>query len=238
MQKIKEILKIISAPLILLMLYFSLAFLWKIFSLPSDDQMIKIVTGYFNRYGLLVVFISALIEGFLLLGQYFPGGFIIFLGVISAGKDILRVSGVVAVVSLAFFISYTLNYWVGKYGWYKLLVKFGLKKSLDDSKEKIIKQGMNVIFFSYWEPNLASLVATAAGILQTPLDRFSMYSLVGVIMWNIFWGTLVYSLGSFALQIMGLKYILLVFAIWVVLLMIKDYYSKYRKSKTPTQNLN
>ncbi len=230
MQRFRKILKLISVPLILLVIYFFIALIWKIFNFPSDQQLIKITTDYFNRYGLLVVFISALIEGFLLLGQYFPGSFIIFLGVISAGKDVFKASEVVAIVSLAFFISYTLNYWVGKYGWYKLLVKFGLKKSLEDAQGKITKQGMNAIFFSYWEPNLASLTATAAGILQAPLAKFSLYSLIGVVIWNIFWGTLVYSLGSFALQITGLKYILIIFVIWAVTLIMRDYYLRHKKN--------
>lgn len=226
--KIKEILKLLTIPLILLGIYLSMYVVWKVLNLPSDDQMLIIVREWFARYGLWIVFISALIEGFLLLGQYFPGGFIIFLGVISAGKNIPRATEVVLVVSLAFFIAYTLNYLVGKYGWYKLLVKFGLKKSLDDAQEKLVKQGLNTIFFSYWEPNLASLTATAAGILQVPIKKFSMYSAIGIILWNIFWGTLVYVLGESALKIAGLKYVLIIFSIWILIIILKKYFMSKR----------
>jgi len=219
----KELVKLLSVPLILLVLYLLMALVWTLLNLPSDEQMVAIVKSYFIQYGLWVVFVSALIEGFLLLGQYFPGGFVIFLGVISAGKNIPKVTEVVAIVSVAFFISYTLNYWVGKYGWYTMLVKFGLKKSLDEAKEKIIKQGMNAIIFSYWEPNLASITATAAGTLHVPLSKFSMYSAIGVIIWNVFWGTLVFLLGDAALNLIGLKYIILIFCIWIGIILIKKY---------------
>ena len=219
----KDLFKLLSAPLILLAIYLVMALLWKLFNLPSDDQMLVIVKGYFARYGLWVVFISALIEGFLLLGQYFPGGFVIFLGVISAGRNIPRAAEVVSVVCVAFFISYTLNYWVGKYGWYRLLVKFGLAKSLQHSKEKLLKQGLNAVIFSYWEPNLASLIATAAGILQIPLGKFSAYSAIGVVGWSIFWGTLVFSLGEAALNIIGIKYVLFIFGAWVAIIILKKY---------------
>jgi len=226
--KLFYILKILSVPLILLVIYLTMFVIWKLFNLPTDDQMIVIVKGAFEKYGLWIVFISALVEGFLLLGQYFPGGTVIFLGVISAGKNIPRATEVVLVVCLAFTISYTLNYLVGKYGWHKLLVKFGLSKSLEESKQKLEKQGLNAVIFSYWEPNLASITATAAGILQIPMRKFQIYSTTGVVLWNIFWGTLVFLLGASALKIIGLKYVLIIFAVWVVVILVKNYFERRR----------
>ena len=219
-----KILKLLSIPIILLVIYLSMYVVWKIFDLPSDDQLLIIVREWFAKYGLWIVFVSALIEGFLLLGQYFPGGFIIFLGVISAGKDIPKATEVVFIVCLSFFIAYTLNYFVGKYGWYKLLSKFGLKKQIEESKEKLTKHGLNAVFFSYWEPNLASLIATAAGILGMPLKKFSLYSAAGIVLWNVFWGTLVYILGESALKIAGLKWILIIFGIWISIILIKKFF--------------
>lgn len=202
--------------------------IWKLLKLPTDDQLIVIIKSAFEKYGLWIVFISAFVEGFLLLGQYFPGGTIIFLGVISAGKNIPRTVEVVFVVSIAFIIAYTLNYLVGKYGWYRLLVKFGLGRSLEESKQKLEKQGLNAIIFSYWEPNLASITATAAGILKISMKKFQTYSIIGVVVWNIFWGILVFSLGNKALEIIGLKYVLVIFVVWVIIILIKDYLKKRR----------
>jgi len=232
---IKDSLKILAVPLILFAIYLSMAAAWKILGLPTDDEQFDIIKQFFISHGLWVVFIGALIEGFLLLGQYFPGGFIIFLGVISAGKDIPRVIQVVTVVSLAFFISYTLNYWVGKYGWYNLLIKFGLKTALESAKEKLAKQGLNAVIFSYWEPNLASLTATAAGILRVHLKQFLIYSTIGIIIWNTFWGTLVFSLGDSALKLIGFKYVIIIFLGWFCILLFKKYLSN-RKLKNGNIN--
>jgi len=229
--KLLYILKLLSVPLILVGVYLLMYLVWKLLGLPSDNTLAFIIKGVFEKYGLWMVFISALIEGFMLLGQYFPGGTIIFLGVISAGKNIPKAMEVVIVVSVAFIIAYTLNYLVGKYGWYKLLVKFGLSKSLEESKQKLEKQGLNAIIFSYWEPNLASIIATSAGILKISIRRFQVYSIIGVVIWNIFWGTLVFSLGNAALEIMGLKYILVIFVIWVSVILIKEYFKNKRKLK-------
>lgn len=224
--KIKEILKLLSIPLVLMLIYISMNIVWRLFNMPTNDELLLIVKVWFSDYGLWIVFIGALIEGFLLIGQYFPGGFIIFLGVISAGKDMLRATEVVLIVCVAFFISYTLNYLMGKYGWYKLLVKFGLSDSLERSKDKIIKQGLNAVFFSYWEPNLASITATAAGILHVPLRKFLIYSALGIILWNVFWGVLVYSLGESALKIVGLKYVVIIFIVWSGVIVIKHFLTK------------
>lgn len=221
---LKKTLAVISVPLILLCIYLSMYIVWKLLGLPSDDQMLVIVKEYFARYGLLVVFVGALIEGFFLLGQYFPGGFIIFLGVISAGNSIGRATEVVGVVCIAFLIAYTLNFLLGRYGWYKLLVKFGLREQLEQAKTKLTKHGLNAVIFSYWEPNLASITATAAGILDFPLKKFTVYSLVGIVIWNAFWGTLVFLLGDSALQIVGLKWVLIIFGVWVAVLLVKKYW--------------
>ena len=222
----KTTFKLLSIPLFLLGIYLFLALIWKIFHLPTDQALYEILKGYFGAYGLWLVFFGAIIEGFLLLGQYFPGGLIIFLGVITAGNDLKRVVFVVSIVCFSFLIAYSLNYLVGKYGWYKLLVKFGLKDSLEEAKRKLIKHEFNAIFLSYWEPNLASITATAAGILFIPFKRFFFFSVISVIFWNTFWGTLVHSLGQDAIKIMGIKYVLVIFSFWILILLLKKKFSK------------
>ena len=118
----------------------------------------------------------------------------------------MRATEVVLVVSIAFFVSYIMNYLIGKYGWYKLFVKFGLKKPLDNAQKRLNKHGLKAIMFSYWEPNLASITATAAGVLKLSIKKFILYSIIGVIVWNTFWGVLVFKLGEEALKLTGLKY--------------------------------
>ena len=224
------ILRLIALPLILLVIYLTMAAIWLWLGLPIDDALIAVVRGWFDHYGLWIVFVGALIEGFLLLGQYFPGSFIIFLGVISAGRNIPHVALVVGIVSLGFFIAYLGNYTLGLYGWHRLLVKFGLGGAIEKSKARLTSQGLNTIFFTYWEPNLASLTATAAGILQFPLRRFCMYSAAGIVAWNIVWGTLVYALGESALKLVGIKYIFIVFAVWVAVIVGKYYFWDRRRA--------
>lgn len=213
----------LAIPLLFAGVYLSILLIVKLLKLPSDQNLVTILQGYFSHYGLWLVFIGAIIEGFLFLGQYFPGGTIIFLGVVSAGKNIFAATEVVLLVMLAFFIGYALDYVVGRYGWYNLLVKFGLRQSLENAKVKIQKQAFNTVILSYWEPNLASITATAAGIIRISLPRFLMYSLIGIAIWETFWGALVFSLGNAMLRIMGFKYLLIIFLVWVIAILLKNY---------------
>ncbi len=233
--KLKEYLKLLYIPLSLIVTYFIIIFIWKLIGLPEGDNLVKIITDFFNTYGLLLVFIGSLIEGFFLLGQYFPGGLIIFLGVISAGDNGWRATQVVSLVMIAFFVAYTLNYLLGYYGWYKLFVKFGLKKPLDNAQEKLKTNELRAILLSYWEPNLSSIMATAAGTLKMNIKKFLLYSAIGILIWETFWGLLVFFLGTRALALMGIKYVVVIFLIWVILIIlsqvIKNRSKKWNKTK-------
>ena len=228
---LKKIFKVILVPFSFLVVYLTLIALWETFGFPPQEELIEIIKKFFTDYGLIVVFFGALVEGFLLLGQYFPGGFIIFLGVISAGSNIPKAAGIVAIVSVAFFISYYINYLVGKHGWYGLFIKFGLRDSIERSKKKLTRHALKAILGSYWEPNLASITATAAGILQIPVKKFLVHSLIGIMIWNTLWGTFVFILGDTALKFAGRKYIISIFLIWIVIVGIASLIENRREEK-------
>ena len=221
--RLKKVLALLIPPLILLVAYLMMFYLWKFFGLPTDERMQDIIRAYFDHYGLLIVLVGAFIEGVLLFGQYFPGGFIIFFGVVSASGNVFRATEVVGVVCISFFLAYYLNYLMGKYGWYKLFIRFGLGRWIEDAKKKLVKQELNAILSTYWEPNLASITATAAGILQIPRPRFFLYSAIGILIWETFWGVVVFSLGQKAFDLIGIKFVLFVFAAWVGIILIKHF---------------
>ncbi len=226
----KGILKAISIPLTLLVIYISYTILWRVFGLPSITELTEIIKHSFDSYGLWIVLGASFIEGLLLLGQYFPGGFVIFLGVISARGDVPRAIEVVIIVSIAFFCAYIVNYLLGKYGWYKLFIKFGLKKSLDTAEQKIAKHAFFAFMANYWDTNLASIIATAAGVLKLPLRKFLAYSTLGIVVWNTFWGFVVYFIGEFILDNQTpIFFIILV--IWCSAIIIKVFYWERIKAK-------
>jgi membrane protein DedA with SNARE-associated domain len=212
----KSFFKQIAIPLFFLAFAITSYVIWKILQLPSEADLIEIARGYFNKYGLITLLISSLIEGLLLMGWYYPGSLVIFLGVIFAGKDVIKVIEAVAIITVGLFTAYIINFFLGKYGWYKLLLTVGLRKSLEVAKQKLTKYGLWAIFISYWHPNLAALTSTATGILQFSFKKFIFYSFGATVLWNIFWGTLVYLLGEASLSLIGIRFIIIVLTAWIV----------------------
>jgi len=117
---------------------------------------------------------------------------------------------------------------LGKYGWHRLLVAVGFGESIERAKERLTKHGLLGIFLSYWMPNIASLTATAAGIMHYPLKKFLLYSAGAILFWNLFWGFIVYTVGELALNIVGIPFVAVIVFGWIILNFIA---SKKKKDK-------
>jgi len=227
----KSFFKQIALPLFFLAFAITSYVIWKILELPSEADIIQVARNYFDRYGLITLLISSLLEGLLLIGWYYPGSLVIFLGVIFAGKNIPNVIEAVAIITLGLFTAFTINFFLGKYGWYRLLLNVGLKKSLESAQGRLTKYGLKAIYISFWHPNLAALTSTAAGILQFPFKKFIYNSLAATILWNIFWGTLVYILGEASLTLIGLRFIIISTTVWIAY----QFWSKNKQSSNIKQ---
>jgi membrane protein DedA with SNARE-associated domain len=107
------------------------------------------------------------------------------------------------------------NFLVGRHGWYRLLLAFGLKDSLDTAQQWLLKYGLSAIFTTYWQINLASLTSTAAGILRFPLVPFVLLSSGATLLWIAFWSTTIYFLGQAAMTLVGLRLALVMIASWI-----------------------
>jgi membrane protein DedA with SNARE-associated domain len=211
-----SLVKLLIIPLTLFAVFLSLYLVWILIDLPSQQRLIEIATGFFERYGLITVVVAAVLEGLLLIGWYVPGTLVIVLGLIMAGDDVQRVVAVWASTVFGLWIAYFTNYFVGKYGWYRLLLAFGLKEPLDNAQRRLTRYGLSAIFMTYWQINVASLISTAAGILHLPLASFALYTIPATALWFGFWSTLIFFLGKAALTLVGLRFVLSVIAAWII----------------------
>lgn len=215
---LKNILKALAIPFGLLALYAVLFTVWKIFDLPPQAEMISRLTEFIIEKGLIVIFIGAFIEGVFFFGVPFPGGTVILIGVAATAGHPERAVLVVLIVCVALFLGYLMNYFMGKYGWYKLFIKFGLRGTLEPMQKKLSHHAFTAILSSYWLPNLAALCSTAAGIMHIPLQKFLIQSAIGVVIWNTFWGIVVYMTGT-AILGFNIVQVLLVFLVWSLLIL-------------------
>jgi len=192
-----------------------LAIVSKLFDFPSEEETVKLVTNWLTEYGLLIVLIGSLLEALLFVGFYFPGSVIIFLAVASSPNPISAIKAVLA-VSLGMLLGYSLNYMLGKYGWYKVFLKLGMRGGIENARVKMERNDIRYVFYTYWNPGLASFTSTAAGILQLPYTRFLLLIVAAILVWNTFWGVLVYSVGESALMLLNFSLVLKIIAVWIV----------------------
>ncbi len=216
-------LKSIVPLLIFLAIVLVLWVLWNFLGLPDKNELLLIFKDYFKQYGLIIVFLAAIVEGLLLIGWYLPGGTVMFFGVILVGKNMPLVLLNGLLITLGLLLAYTLNYFLGYYGWYKLLKKFGQTDHLEKYKNKLQKNLGTGLFMSYWHPNVAVWASTAAGILKINFKQFFWRSLLALFIWNMFWGALVYVLGEKALTIASFKFIFIVLLVWIFIKLLISY---------------
>jgi membrane protein DedA with SNARE-associated domain len=209
----------IKLPLFIIAFFIALSFLWQLLGLPPEEKLIVLAKVYFAKWGVITVLIAAIFEGALLAGWYVPGGLVIFLGVIFS-KDLSQVTLSVSATIIGFLIAYIINFYTGKYGWYRALLKLGVKNSLEKAQKEFGTHGFKTIYLSYWEPNLASLISTAAGIAQASFKKFFINSILATTFWAIFWGSITYIYGQKILEYLGYIFFAVMVG-WIVYIVIK-----------------
>ena len=229
-------LRLLALPLLFLGFFLSLFAIWHTAGLPTGEALTALVENWYGRYGMPILFASSLVEGVLLIGNYFPGAFVIFLGVILAQSP-SQAALAITVVIAGLFSAHQFNYALGRWGWYQLLIRFGLKSSIDRSRERLINKGPVAIMLSYWLPNLGAITDTAAGIIRMPYRTFLAFSFVSVVFWSVFFGTVAYVFKDFALFVLspntpqnGLVVIVVFTGVWAAIVLISDFVKRRRKT--------
>ncbi|CAM4176205.1 membrane protein [Bacillus manliponensis] len=82
-------------------------------------------------------------------------------------------------------------YWLGYYGGRPIIEKYGKyllvqKKHLDVAEEWFHKYGTGVIFFARFIPVVRHAISIPAGLAQMSLTRFTVYTVLAIIPWSIF----------------------------------------------------
>lgn len=190
--------RLLALPLAFLFFSLTLRIVWSAFDLPGPEVIADQAGALLARYGLPVVFVSSIVEGMLLLGGYFPGVFVIFVAVVLA-ESATQAALAVAAGSAGLLVAHVANYLLGRYGWYRLLARFGLSGALRRAEQDIGRRGPVAILASYWMPSIAALTDTAAGVLRMRFRTFFLYAVAGTIFWNSLVGAAVYLLGRQAL---------------------------------------
>lgn len=209
-------LKAVTIPVTLIAIILSLFVARGLFPLPSDEELREITRHQFSRHGLLLVFVCGLIEGVLLAGWYFPGTTLILFSLLFIAGDASAVASVAGAAASGLSIAYLFNYALGRFGWYRLLLAFGLREPLERARLRLEQHGFTFLILSYWQFTLASLSSTAAGILRLSFISFFAISAFAAFFWVGFWSALIYLLGERAISLVGLPFIAAILLLWIV----------------------
>ncbi|MEK6812066.1 MAG: VTT domain-containing protein [Nanoarchaeota archaeon] len=224
--KIKKFVREASIPLVFLVLYYFLFHFQKFISLPTQDKFMDLILNFMNTQNIFLIFLIALVEGGLILGQYSPGGIVIFLSIMSAEGNIPKMILLLSVISLAYLLAYSLDYLFGYYVVETVIKKLGFEKKVERYRKLLDKNVFSTIFFSYAETNIASLVAVSSGLLKIPFKKFIYFSVISVIFWNTFWAVVLYFFGNAILSIFGTTYLVIILAIWVLIVFYNNFLKK------------
>jgi membrane-associated protein len=183
--------------------------------IPDTHTIIEIVTDLYQKFGYAIVFFSGILEALFLIGLYVPGTAAILLGAVVARSGAVSLPLIIVLGTLGMLIGYTINYFMGKYGWYHVIAKFGLEKGIKETEKKMKQHGIKAMFVGFISPNSGSLIATAAGVMKMPFGKFILLSAACQLFWSTVWGMVAYILGPLFVEI-ALKYFS--FVIWIVII--------------------
>ncbi len=229
---IKEFSLFAAFPITLLVVLGIFLLTYQALDLPSYDEIIAFAKAQYEVHGYWVVFVSALAEGFLLINWFFPGSIVVVMGTLFATQGAQSVAITIALVMSALFMMAMVNFYMGKYGWYKIFLKFGLENEIERMRKRIEKHGLKILVLSYAHPHVGSLTATAAGILQIKTKTFVKYSIAAFAFWATVWVAMVYTVGEQLLELINFKNLIIIMIAWIFVMGIQF---SVKKLKPQTQ---
>src|ERR1044072_1515771 len=102
----RRALKIVAFPLAVLAVFGLLYAIWRALDLPPEETLAQIAKTYLDRYGVVIVLVSAYLEGLLLIGWYFPGNLVVVLALILAAGEPSRFVTIAAIAGAGLFSAY------------------------------------------------------------------------------------------------------------------------------------
>lgn len=203
-----------------------LALLDLLFHISLYEDLLVFVKEFYAKWGLLFIFLASIIEGMLFVNWYFPGSTIVLIGGLLARTGIIPFWSFGIVVYLGFVVAFLLDYTFGRYGFYKILIRWGpFSQRVDAAGRALQRRATFTFFIWYFHPQSGNFVATAAGVLRYPFSKFFALNSSALLFWISFWLGLVYIFGDIVLYVIDnyfALFALLALVSWVLVGYIKE----------------
>ena len=167
---------------------------------------IEMITGYFENYGAIAIFVIVLLEYLNLPGC--PAGVIMPLAGIWAANGKLSFFMTMVISVAAGLVGSWILYFFGRFGgdaFLKAYVKrFPKQKpAIDRNFEMIQQKGAVGIFISKLIPMVRTLISIPAGALHIDFMKYTISSTLGIFIWNFFFVGAGYIFGDKVLELLA-----------------------------------
>lgn len=148
---------------------------------------IQALTHYFTQYGAIFVFVIVLLEYMNLPG--FPAGVIMPLAGIWSSKGSISFPLVMALSVAAGLLGSWILYFLGRLGgdtFFRFYIKkFPKQKGLiEKNLEALRRRGAVGVFIGKLIPMMRTLISIPAGMISMEFGRYTLSSVLGVLVWN------------------------------------------------------
>lgn len=167
---------------------------------------IEMITGYFENYGVIAIFVIVLLEYLNLPG--FPAGVIMPMAGIWAANGKLSFLMTMVISVAAGLLGSWILYFFGRFGgdvFLKAYVKKfpKQKQAIDRNFQMIQQRGCLGIFISKLIPMVRTLISIPAGVLHIDFMKYTVSSALGICIWNFFFVGAGYVLGDKVFEFFG-----------------------------------
>ncbi|MCB1920881.1 MAG: DedA family protein [Candidatus Competibacteraceae bacterium] len=161
--------------------------------LQDVEHEIAKVEPVLDRYGYGAVFAAISVEGF---GIPAPGQTLLIAGAVTAAnQQQLRIEWLLLTAFLAALLGNSLGYLIGRRGGQALLRRFRVSAHhLQRIEQGFTRYGGGLIIIARFFDGLRQLNGIAAGLLEMPWWRFTLYNALGAALWVSCWGLGIYTL--------------------------------------------
>lgn len=199
-------------PIGLFIFYFAVAlFIRSKFS--DTTSFLSAIRGVYANVGYPLIFFGGVLESMFLVGLFVPGSVVLLMGATLSRLGIIEYHYVYLLGTTGLVLGYTLNYFLGKYGWYHVLSFFSLEKGIIAARENLKKYGYKTLFLGYVFPGSASLFSTASGIIKMDFKKFLFISILSQGFWSLVWGIIAYFFGIHIVEFVAKYFIFLLIGI-------------------------
>ena len=180
---------------------------------PTSEELINVFANLYRKYGYEIIFISALLEGLVLVNLFVPGMLALALGAVFARTGETDLTLVILTASLGIVLGYIIDFLMGYFGFGDTLRKLGYEGFINASREKLRKFGNRGLIVGFFHSNVGSFLAFASGTMRLNFLNFVVVAVASTLVWATIWGIAAFYFGEMFLYIIKRYSFLVVLAI-------------------------